>query len=296
MMNIFKLTSQNLRVNNMCRLFGFRSIFSSQVHSSLVGANNAIVNQSEFHPDGWGVAYYLEGTPHIIKSPKSAITDSLFQKVSGIVSSKTVLAHIRNATEGSIDLLNCHPFQYGKWTFAHNGNVKNFSNIKEKFIEKIDRKYLRFLLGDTDSEVIFYYLLSFLKINEEQTTSKEIEIRFKRFLNEYISISGDLHLNPDGPSDENYLSFILTDGERMFCFNGGKTLHYSTHKKRCPDRESCDFFKESCENPVINSEQVQHFIIASEVLNAENIWQKTKTGDFLYLDKSMKLHTFSIIS
>ncbi len=280
----------------MCRLFGFRSIFSSQVHTSLVGANNAIINQSEFHPDGWGVAYYLEGTPHLIKSPKSAITDTLFKKVSGIVSSKTVLAHIRKATEGSIDLLNCHPFQYGKWVFAHNGNVKDFIKIKEKFIDKIDRKYLRFLLGDTDSEVIFYFLLTCLDIEKKDISPKEIKDNFKKFIDTFKEIAGEFCHDTNGPCTENFLTFILTDGEQMFCFNGGKDLFYTTHKIKCPDRESCDYLAESCENPVGNGQTIQHLIISSEVLNAENVWHQTQVGDFLLLDKHMKLHTFSINS
>ena len=74
----------------MCRLFGFRSVIQSQVHRSLVSADNALLLQSSDHPDGWGVAYYQEGSPHLIKSASTAIDDHLFRRVSGIVSSQTV--------------------------------------------------------------------------------------------------------------------------------------------------------------------------------------------------------------
>ncbi len=278
----------------MCRLFGFRSIFSSQVHSSLVGANNAIMNQSEFHPDGWGVAYYLDNTPHIIKSPKSAITDSLFKKVSGVVSSKTVIAHLRKATEGQIDILNCHPFQYGKWVFAHNGNIKNFSKVKDQFLKLMDRKYLRFLLGDTDSEVLFYVLLTFLKVDSEVLTQDMIKQRFENFLKKVTEISGSLCTDPNGGCLENYLTFLLTDGEQMLCFNGGKELVFSTHKQRCPERDECQYLSQSCEEAAENGQKIQHLIISSEVLNAENIWQSTQAGDFLFLDKSLNLHRFQV--
>ena len=81
----------------MCRLFGFRSVIPSQVHRSLLSAENALVWQSERHPDGWGVAYFVGGIPHLIKSAETAIQDSLFRRVSGIVSSHTVVAHLRKA-------------------------------------------------------------------------------------------------------------------------------------------------------------------------------------------------------
>ena len=101
----------------MCRLFGFRSVITSRVHSSLVHAENALVNQSEKHPDGWGIAFYVDKSPHLIRSSKKAIGDKLFEQVSGVVSAQTVVAHIRKATQGSFNILNAHPFQYGKWIF-----------------------------------------------------------------------------------------------------------------------------------------------------------------------------------
>ena len=120
----------------MCRLFGFRSVIQGKVHTSLVEAENALGIQSFNHPDGWGVAYYLSDAPHLIKSEHSAVKDNLFKKVSGVVSSQTVLAHIRKATHGSKTVLNTHPFQYGKWIFAHNGNINNF-NTHKKQLKKI---------------------------------------------------------------------------------------------------------------------------------------------------------------
>src|SRR5690554_429637 len=144
----------------MCRLFGFRSVILSQVHRSLVSADNALMNQSTAHPDGWGVAYYVEGYPHVIKSASTAVSDTLFQRVSGIVSSETVVAHLRKATVGSLSIINSHPFQYGNWIFAHNGQIPNFSHYREAVRAQISPVYRRFILGDTDSEVIFYLLLS----------------------------------------------------------------------------------------------------------------------------------------
>ena len=71
----------------------------SGVHRSLVSADNALMLQSERHPDGWGVAYYIANAPHVIKSASAAVSDHLFRHVSGIVTSETVLAHIRKAVK-----------------------------------------------------------------------------------------------------------------------------------------------------------------------------------------------------
>ena len=87
----------------MCRLFGFRSIIPSQVHHSLMSAENALVWQSERRPDGCGGSLYgTGGIPHLIKTAETALQDTLFRRVSGIVSSHTVVAHLRKATKGQI--------------------------------------------------------------------------------------------------------------------------------------------------------------------------------------------------
>ena len=103
----------------MCRIFGFRSVMQSQVHRSLVSADNAFMLQSERHPDGWGVAYYVAQAPHVIKGASAAFGDQLFKHVSGIVTSETVLAHLRKATQGELSPINTHPFQYGHLSLIH---------------------------------------------------------------------------------------------------------------------------------------------------------------------------------
>ena len=85
----------------MCRLLGFRSVIDGQVHQSLVKADNALKTQSVNHPDGWGVAYYLSGSPHIVKSTDMAKNCELFKKVSGVVSSKTVMPIFENLQLGN---------------------------------------------------------------------------------------------------------------------------------------------------------------------------------------------------
>ena len=77
----------------MCRLFGFRSVLESQVHKSLLSADNALAVQSAAHPDGWGVAYYVAGAPHVLKSVGAARHNTLFQRVGGIMSSQTCLLY-----------------------------------------------------------------------------------------------------------------------------------------------------------------------------------------------------------
>ncbi|MCP4912255.1 MAG: class II glutamine amidotransferase [Oligoflexia bacterium] len=279
----------------MCRLFGFRSVILSQVHTSLLNAENALAIQSNDHPDGWGVSYYQNGAPHVVKSSTSAINDTIFKKVSGVVSSNTVVAHIRKATLGNKNILNTHPFQYGHWVFAHNGNIKNFDQHKEEIKKKIHPQFKRFILGETDSELFFFLILTKMSLHSSlEEISYPIEKMaeaVKEAVTELVAIIGEMSKIDDAGETETYLTFIITNGVSMLAHHGGKNLHYSTYKKRCPDRDSCPSLSASCEAPTQDG-YINHLIFSSEPLSGENIWEPMTLGQMIGVDGNMKLSIF----
>lgn len=272
----------------MCRLFGFRSVLQSGVHSSLMTADNALAVQSQRHPDGWGVAYYVSGAPHVIKSAGTAVTDHLFHRVSGIVTSNTVLAHIRKATQGEINPLNCHPFQYGHWVMAHNGDVPDFAGLRDKLVGLISPRFRHFLLGDTDSEVIFHLFLSHLSneadIARRGTPVAAVVKALRRTVAQVREVA-------DGPQASALLTLLVTDGESMVAHQHGRPLFYSTWKTRCSERSSCAYFAAECEAPS-RTGYVNHLIISSEPLQGENAWQEMSDGEVVGVDHFMRFHRF----
>lgn len=274
----------------MCRLFGFKSIIQSQVHSSLVDAENALGVQSNDHPDGWGVAYYVQNSPHVVKSAKAAIGDAIFKRVSGVVSSETVLAHIRKTTIGKNNILNTHPFQYGSWVFAHNGNITGYQNKREKILAEVSPNFKRFILGDTDSEVIFYFLLSFLaerhELNSHQIDANLFAQDLRAAINKLIHIAGEPAQTDDCGVDATYYTFIITNGKIMVAHHGGKNLHYSTYKNRCSERDTCSSFSPECE-AATKTGKINHLLFSSEPLVGENIWHPLKLGDMVLVDQDM---------
>lgn len=277
----------------MCRLFGFKSVINSQVHTSLVHAENALGLQSLKHPDGWGVAYYLESVPHLIKSVDKAIDDHIFHKVSGVVSSQTVVAHIRKATHGEKNILNSHPFQYGKWIFAHNGNLKEFEKYKKDLIKHIDKELHKFVLGSTDSEIIFALILSELKkihaLDKDDIPPKDLKTAVEKAFQLITKHSGPLCDDENPDPSENHLTIILTSGKTMVAFNGGQHLHYSTYKSKCSERDTCPYFDPICEKKAQEGDKVNHLIFSSEVLQGENKWLDVKKGELIGTDASMVL-------
>jgi glutamine amidotransferase len=280
----------------MCRLFGFRSVIRSQVHRSLVSADNALQVQSSHHPDGWGVVYYVGGSPHLVRNAASAVSDKLFARVSGVVASETVLAHVRRATQGDHTLVNAHPFQYGRWTFAHNGNLEGFARHRQLLLSMIPPEMRRFILGDTDSEVLFFLLLSHMErrapIHAPEFDLDLLVDAVRSVVDEITELCGPVETDPAGPSHLTYLTFVITDGRAMVAHQGGKPLFYSTYKHRCPERDTCPSWGEACE-ALPSAGFVNHFIVSSEPLQGENVWHALEPFEIAAVDSRMRIRLWT---
>lgn len=275
--------------SGMCRLFGFRSVIPSQVHRSLMAADNALGAQSEVHPDGWGVAYYIDGAPHVTRAPSTALNDAIFHRLSGIVSSETVLAHVRKATQGSHNVLNCHPFQYGKWVFAHNGDIPDFGDKRADLLQEVAPRLRRFILGETDSEVVFFIFLSALAgygpLSRRHGVADVIEA-----MRQAVSKVRAICDAGDKPS---LLTFIVTDGTTLAATRGGKELFVSTHKTRCQDRDACAHLAPECEAPT-KTGFINHLIFSSEIIDGDNVWDEMQDGDIIGVDWRMRVMRASL--
>jgi len=107
--------------------------------------------RTDTHQDGWGIAFFEgAGVRHFVDhqpAVHSPIADLIKHYP---IKSKNVIAHIRKATQGEVNLENCHPFVrelWGRyWVFAHNGDLKEFH-------PHLDGAYRP--VGTTDSERAF---------------------------------------------------------------------------------------------------------------------------------------------
>jgi predicted glutamine amidotransferase len=273
----------------MCRLFGFRSVIQSRVHRSLLVAENALGTQSSQHPDGWGVAYYVDGAPHLVRSAATAMGDAMFHRLSAVVSSETVVAHVRKATQGEKTTLNCHPFQHGRWVFAHNGDIPEFERFRALLLDEVSPEMRHFILGETDSEVIFFILLSVLKKRaplSEPRSAQELAAAVRETTLRVRDVCS-------ASARELLLTFVVTNGETLVASQGGKELYLSTYKTRCADRDACPRLSPECEAPSATG-KVNHCIVSSEPLMGENVWEPLALGGIVGVDRAMQVHRMSI--
>lgn len=275
----------------MCRLFGFRSAVPSKAHRSLVVAENALGAQSRLHPDGWGIGWFEDDEAYIIKSANAAHACDRFEKASTVLRSQTFLVHVRRATVGQTDHLNAHPFRHGRWLFAHNGTIFDFEKVAPWLRERTLERFEPLILGDTDSERLFYFLLSRLVEAGVSRTGREVSdpeavVRvIRQSLFELDATCRELGvLRP-------IVNVLLTDGRLFTAHRAGMPLHLSTQKHVCADFATCPEPSKVCmlaRRPA--DHPVNHLLVASEpIATEENRWEPVADGSTVALDEAFHL-------
>ncbi len=145
----------------MCELLGISSAKRLYANDLL----KEFYSHSEFHPNGWGLAVFHGDVASIEKEPIRAM-DSIYlrQRLRHRLEAKTLIAHIRLATKGSVDYENCHPFVRQdaggrRWTLAHNGTIFHGDLLDQYFYQQE---------GETDSERILYYIVDQVNLRQSQ--------------------------------------------------------------------------------------------------------------------------------
>lgn len=212
----------------MCRLYAMSSNEPTRVECSLVHAQNALMHQSQedeaglANGHGWGVADFRNGLPLIEKQVWAAFHGEHFKKTAARVYAHTVVAHVRRASVGGTSIENTHPFTHGKWIFAHNGTVPNFLMVRDRMLPEIDPMFLNDIKGTTDSEHVFYYLLS-LHLRHPQTDLRELVAIGLNRLRGWCA-----EVDPDAKSGLNDaklgLNIVLTDGKVLVGSRVGRSL------------------------------------------------------------------------
>ncbi len=117
------------------------------------------------HPDGWGAAYIKEGKWVFKKSLEPFYDDPRAHELKKL-DTNFIILHVRKKTKGVTARENTHPFHQDEFVFCHNGTVEDEIEFSPKYELK----------GGTDSEALFYSILSDLEHNDNfHFTTKKIQ-------------------------------------------------------------------------------------------------------------------------
>jgi len=161
---------------------------------------------------GWYVDDYLE--PCLYTSIYPACNDHNLISLGNKLKSNCILAHIRAASPGSrITVTNCHPFQFGKILFMHNGSVARFPLIKQDFIKLLPREWFVQVHGTTDSEFCGALFCNLLPKSPDNTFNVEdVKQTMINLIKLLIATIREFESKLNLPHQSSSLNFAVTDG------------------------------------------------------------------------------------
>lgn len=141
----------------MCRLLGYCSRRSRSVADLLTEEGlRDFTAMSDFHADGWGMAWYTADGPQVRKSTRRAAEEPDYARLAHRALGNLGMVHLRWATPGlAIGYHNSHPFRYGPYTLAHNGAVHPQARLGEMLPAEWESR----LAGTTDSERYLLHIM-----------------------------------------------------------------------------------------------------------------------------------------
>lgn len=137
----------------MCRVFAAVASEPISIRHELVESHNPMIRLSESHDSGWGIAAYTDvgvDSPTCERFGEAAHRDSRFAAATDL-RGRIFNAHVRRATFGGLADENTHPFEFGPFTFAHNGTIMD--------AQRLLRPGMGNPRGETDSEYFFMRLM-----------------------------------------------------------------------------------------------------------------------------------------
>jgi glutamine amidotransferase len=228
---------------------------------------------------GWGVADYRNGLPLIEKQTWAAFHGEHFKKTAARVYAHTVVAHVRRATVGGTGIENTHPFSHGKWIFAHNGTVPNFLKVRDRILPDIDPLLRNDINGTTDSEHLFFYLLS-LHLRHPKSSLRELVATGLNRVREWSA-----QVDPQASIG---LNVVLTNGKLLVGSRLGRSLWHLRRERVY----TCDICGRSHVHHEVGTDY-RAIEIASEPISDDS-WEPFPDGVVYSIDEDYYLLTESL--
>lgn len=132
-------------------------------HSLIRQSYQASERAEPLNGDGFGVGWFAPEVgpqPAVFRSISPAWNNRNLVSLASVVCSPCILAHVRAATPGSlVSEENCHPFQWGRLLFMHNGSVGAFGRIRRPLLGSLSDAAFEIIEGTTDTEHVFALLV-----------------------------------------------------------------------------------------------------------------------------------------
>lgn len=246
----------------MCQLLGMNCATPTDITFSFRGFSQRAGITSD-HSDGFGIAFFEDKACRLFVDNQSAINSPIAELIRHYpIKSRNVIAHIRKATQGIINLENSHPFMrelWGRhWIFAHNGDLFDFNPKLNGHFQPV---------GDTDSELAFCYLLDCMVqrfgLNEPH-------------LDDIFQLLSEI--SPQ-VAEHGTFNFIMSNGQAMFTYATTK-LHWLVREYPFQHAQLIDLDVE-VDFSQVTTPNDRVAVITTEPLTKNEIWTAYQAGEMI---------------
>jgi len=245
----------------MCQLLGMNCNVPTDICFSFEGFARR-GGATDEHRDGWGIAFF-EGkgcrTFMDVQPSADSVVSDLVKRYP--IRSMNVIAHIRKASFGAVQLENTHPFTrelWGEnWVFAHNGDLPDYVPELSGCFQPV---------GTTDSERAFCAMLQQLRETHGKRPSLEALCSTLREQARRIVRYGTFN-------------FLLSNGEVLIA-HCSTELHYLIRQHPF-DRARLVDLDVSVDFRQVTSPGDRVAVIATEPLTNNEIWTRIAPGNCL---------------
>jgi predicted glutamine amidotransferase len=256
----------------MCRLLGIVSSEPTDFKIILRESPLSMAALSREHRDGWGIAVFDDEVRGwcVEKGVACACEDARFHQLAVGTRGELLVAHVRQKTVGETSLANTHPFERGRWVFAHNGTAKDAEWLRKKS----SRERLAEIGGETDSELLFAWVLT--RLDEAGVAAQPASEATDRALAAATRVARE-------KTGFGAFNFLLSDGTTTYAHRLGRTMHLLDRGPRDQVRTR----RTAHDGTVLEtpwSQQRLAVFIASERMTDEP-WQRVEEGTLLRIDR-----------
>ncbi len=254
----------------MCRLLGIVASEPTEFRLALREAPRSLAALSREHRDGWGLAVWDDSSAwRLDKGIACAHEDERFHELAGR-RGELLVAHIRQRTVGCSSLENTHPFQSGRWVFAHNGTIKDVAFLRDR----VSPARARAIRGQTDSELFFAYLLT--RLDQANLTDAEPGPETDAVVRQAVR---DVRARPDFGA----CNFLLSDSICTYAHRFGRSLFLL---ERGP-ADAVRRHRESSEGVVVQTpwSQRRHAVLVASERMTDEPWEELADGMLVRIDR-----------
>ncbi len=263
------------------------SLITEPAHSIIHQSFHSREREEPLNGDGFGVGWYVpEETdrPAIFKDVTPAWNNQNLTNLASVVRSPCIVAHIRAATPGlPVSHVNCHPFSWGRFTFAHNGEVGGFQAIRRSLQASLGEEAFNLLTGSTDSEHLFAL---FADRYGQYTGNSRIEGMASSLVDAMATVEAiKMERGINVPS---MLNLVLTDGESSVITRYASPGHQQPHSLYLHTGSAYDCVDGVC-HIRDGSETEKAVLVASEPLSSDVGWTKVTANSMVLIDRDFTI-------